>query len=295
MRIGVFLVGAGSLYQRQQEQAATAAARTAQLELDVFMAEGDGKKQRDQLFGYLRTETPPAGLVLHAVDEAGLRFVAQEAQRKGCAWVMVNRSPDWVAELRRQAPGLAFCVTPDQKGIGRLQGEQIRTLLPRGGTLLYVTGPPSAKSARERQEGLEETRGPLVSVVSVIADWSEAGAREAVRAWMETTRGLVPIHAIAAQNDDMALGASVALTGAAASFGKLEWRKLPVVGVDGLPDYGQRLVKEGTLAATVVMPVTAGIAVDLLAKALRGAPLPPQVTSIPVASFPELAQLKPGA
>ena len=293
MKLSLFLVSSRSLYQARQKEAATSAARAAGVELEVFFAEGDAKQQRDQLFACIRQPEAPAGLIVHAIEDAGLRFVAQEAARKGVAWVTLNRAPTWVADVARAAPGfVVFSITVDQRGIGRLQGEQFRALLPTGGTVLYVTGPAIAVAAREREAGMEETGGSHFSSVVVVGDWSEAGAAEAVRRWLDTTRGFVPLHLVGAQNDDMAVGARKALHEAAATFGKPEWRSVPVTGVDGIPGYGQRLVDDGTLAATITLPATAGTGIEHLVKVLRGAAAPPIVITLPVASYPAVAQVR---
>ena len=292
MRFGLFLVGAGSLYQAHQRDSALATAREIGIDLEVFFAEGEGQTQREQLFSFLRSSAVPDGLIVHAVEEAGLRLVAQEALRKGVPWVMVNRSPAWVAELTAGREGLAFCISADQRGIGRLQGEQFRALLPEGGTVLYVTGPSLAGSAKERQAGMEETKGTLLSAIPVVGAWSEASGRDAVRAWLEMTRGFVPFDLVGAQNDDMAMGALKALQEAAAPLDRPGWRAFPATGVDGLPHYGQRLVDETLLVATVVMPTTTGKAVELLAAAVRGGPHPPLVTKVPISSYPHLSMLR---
>ena len=45
---------------------------------------------------------------------------------------------------------------------------------------------------------------------------------------------------------------------------------MPVLGCDGLEDVGKRLVDTGRLKATIVFPITAGTAIDLLAGWYRG-------------------------
>jgi ABC-type sugar transport system substrate-binding protein len=292
VRIGVFLVSSGSLYQGQQKEAAESAARAGHVELDVFFANGDSKKQREQVFSYVRGESAPAGVVVHPVEEAGLRFVAQEAVQKGIAWAVASRAPAWTESLGRDSGVLAFCVAVDQVGIGRLQGEQYRALLPEGGTVLYVTGPSMAASVQERQTGMEAAKGSLINTINVVGNWNEPSGHDAVAAWLETTRGLVPFDMIGSQNDDMGIGARKALTEAADAFGKPAWRDLPITGVDGLPAVGQRLVDAKTLTATVIMPTTAGRAVELMAQALRGGESPRTVTTLPMMSYPHLSLLK---
>ena len=49
------------------------------------------------------------------------------------------------------------------------------------------------------------------------------------------------------------------------------WLSLPFLGCDGMPATGQAWVRQGLLAATVVIPPNAGVAVEMLAKALNAA------------------------
>jgi ABC-type sugar transport system substrate-binding protein len=292
VRIGLFLINSKSLFQGQQKASAEAAAKTAGASLDVFFAEGESRAQRDQMFSYLRHDEAPAAVVVEPVEDTGLRFVAQEALRKGSAWVMLNRTPSWVSELGKEAKGLAFCVTADQKGIGRVQGDQYKALLPNGGTVLYVMGPGLADSAQQRLAGMEESRGPLISIIKLGGSWTETSGYEAVKGWLETTRGFVEFHLIGAQNDDMALGGKKAVAEMAGVLGKSAWRDLAATGVDGMAEFGMRLVEERTLAATVIMPPTAGKAIELIAAAQKGGAAPPAVTTIPVISHPHVSLLR---
>jgi ABC-type sugar transport system substrate-binding protein len=87
---------------------------------------------------------------------------------------------------------------------------------------------------------------------------------------------------VACQNDPMGLGALQALRRLGRERGKPEWARVPVLGVDGLPAEGQRLVDERTLAATVVVPPSAGAAVDVVARAWQsGAAAPPTLVLEP--------------
>jgi inositol transport system substrate-binding protein len=292
VKIGLFLIDDKSLFQGQQKAAAEGAARGRDVELEVFFAGGESKKQREQMFAFVRRDTVPAAIIVEPVEDTGLRFVAQEGLRKGCAWVLINRTPGWVGDLAGEQAGLAFCVTADQKGIGRVQGEQFRILAPSGGTVLYVTGPALADVSQERLTGMEETRGSALSVVRLVGAWTEASGYDAVHRWVETTRGFVSFNLVGAQNDDMAVGAKKAVVEAGRQYGKAEWGAIPALGVDGMPAYGQQLVDQKELAATVIMPTTTGKALDLLVGALRGGSRPPGITTVPVESYPALTQLR---
>jgi len=126
-----------------------------------------------------------------------------------------------------------------------------------------------------------------VSIVRTISgDWTAAGAQWAVSSWLGVDENReVRFDLVAAQNDEMALGAREAL-----ATQRPEWSG-PFTGCDGLVNLGQRYVREGQLAATVVKATTAGPGVELVATFIRGAPVPPQLVLAP-ASFPSLDELR---
>jgi len=66
---------------------------------------------------------------------------------------------------------------------------------------------------------------------------------------------------------------------------------VPFTGCDGLPEGGQKLVRERVLAATIVTPSNAGPAVDLVANALETGERPPAQLVLPPRSFPPEAEL----
>jgi ABC-type sugar transport system substrate-binding protein len=97
--------------------------------------------------------------------------------------------------------------------------------------------------------------------------------------------------AFVAQNDEMALGVRQALRDIES---RCDWPigGAPIVGCDGAEDFGQRLVQEGRLKATVIMPPGSGAAIEWIACVRKGGDLPPLRVLLPVASFPALSHLK---
>jgi ribose transport system substrate-binding protein len=82
--------------------------------------------------------------------------------------------------------------------------------------------------------------------------------------WNLPTSRQQTIVAIAAQNDAMAFGARKALK----ELPDVRLSNIPVLGCDGLPQSGQTWVQKRILNATTIVPVLAGLAVDLLLKAI---------------------------
>jgi ribose transport system substrate-binding protein len=99
------------------------------------------------------------------------------------------------------------------------------------------------------------------------------------------------MDAIIAQDDSMAMGARKAFQEISDLEQRDRWLALPFTGCDGMPKTGQAWVRNGTLAATVVVPANAGTAVEMLAHAMETGVMPPERTFTDVHSFPTIEDL----
>jgi ABC-type sugar transport system substrate-binding protein len=283
-------------YQALQRVNFYARARLYGFSVAEYNARNDADTQLGQIQECVRSPegVRPKALFIHPVNEASLQGVAREAARLGIGWVSLNRSCDYVTDLRREYGKVPlFCVDPDQRQAGRLQGQHFRILLPMGGDVLYIHGPLSTSSARLRMTGVEaELAGSSVRLISQGGDWSVESGQQAVTNWLPSNRRPWSECIIGAQNDSMALGAYKALLEEATEKKRPELLAIRITGCDGLPDYGQRFVVEGLLAATVVIPATSGTAVDQVAAALDNGRPPGSDVTLAVASFPELDELE---
>jgi hypothetical protein len=86
----------------------------------------------------------------------------------------------------------------------------------------------------------------------------------------------------------MAIGAKRAREAAAAQMNRPQLRALPITGVDGLPDVGQRLVVEGRLAATIVQMSTGRPAIEWAVRWLGGHTASLDVV-LPVTPYPTVS------
>jgi ABC-type sugar transport system substrate-binding protein len=293
-RFALFLRLLGSEYQNLISEDC----RRAALRCGVILNEHDGQNdagvQVRQIEDCLRA---PAALRARAilvcpVEDSSLRSVAREAVRLGLAWVSLNRAYDYLAELRREFPRTAvFSVQPDQAQISRIQAAQVRLLLPEGGDVVYVRGPVRTVSADQRAESFRSAlAGAPIQITFLSGDWSVEGGRRAAQDWLALAgRTKAGRCAIVAQNDSMAYGARLALREANPRTADLA--KVPVLGCNGTPEFGHRLVVDQTLTATVIVPSPGRWAVDALAVVLAGGSRPPADLSVAVSSFPELSAL----
>jgi ABC-type sugar transport system substrate-binding protein len=283
--IELFLVDESNEFQRLLRDEAGTAARKAGLELATRFTGDDFSVQLTQLRACV-TKRPQAILVL-SVRDRGLGRVAAEAARAGIHWMFLNRAEDELDDARAQSPGVAVTmVCPDERETGRIQGRLMRALHPGAGKVLYVQGSRRSLAARDRTLGVQEAlQGSGLDVALLEAGWSEEESRNAVRDWLRIA-GRMRLGLVGGQNDLIASGAMEALATAARETDRPELATVPVIGCDGTPGFGQRLVKEGRLKATVVLPRWSGLAVETIARTLKTGQLPPPVVTVTGTAFP---------
>jgi ABC-type sugar transport system substrate-binding protein len=292
----LFLRGEGE-YQELLRQDCAEAARRHGFELRVVSADDDATKQTLQIQSCLDAakDRKPVALLVSPVREAALVSVAHSAARAGVGFVVLLRSSAYMAELHAEVPEVPiFCILCDQWEIGRIQGRCFRALLPDGGEVVYLRGPLGTSSAIRRFEGVQEVlAGSPLHVFTATTEWTLEGGQTAMEQWLEILENRqLPKLAVGAQNDAMAMGARAALEQLARRRADVAVDKIPIVGCDGTPGYGRRLVAEGKLAATVIMPPVAGVAVGEIAAFASGRPRPPAEIVLPPTPFPEPESLR---
>ncbi len=288
----VFLPDRTNAFQVLQAEDAWQAAEKLALGIEIREAGGNAVAQIQQLFKSVHAAEPPRALVVEPVSLEAMERVAQKAAAAGIGFAILNCAAPWLPALRAQHPALAvFALGSDQAEIGRLQGRQMLRLLPGGGTALYVQGPQTADAARERARGTREAlAGSRIDLVTLDALWTEESAEQAVRSWLRL-RSAAEVHLVAGQDDSIARGARRAFETSADLARRSS--DVPFLGIDGVPSEGQRLVREGTLTATVVMPSNTGPALEAIDAWLRSGTPPKAAIRLSVRSFPPEEQLAP--
>jgi len=280
-------------YQREQATAARREADRLGVQLEIVYADSDPLRQSSQLLDVIfgkGVEKPD--IILCAPTGTSMSQVAQAAVSAGIGWVVLNRDADYMTDLRRDAKVPAFIVTTDQTEIGRIQGRQFGVLLPKGGNALYLQLPSGSAASQARTDGMMATKPANVNIRTLRAQWTEDSAFNAVKAWLQlSTSHEAKVSLVAGQNDSLALGARRAFEASMSGAEKEQWMSLPFLGCDACPESGQQWVKQGWLAASVVLPVTAGIALELAVRAVESGSQPAQQTIINPKSFPALESL----
>jgi ribose transport system substrate-binding protein len=280
----------------QQEQAAAAKETSQRLDfqLDVVHADNDAIKQSDQILKAIQAtpENRPQAILFEPLGATSLPQVARAASSVGIGWVVLNRFAEYLPELRRTSRAPAFSVSSDHLEIGRIQGLQFAALLPQGGSILYIQGPSENSAAKDRTTGMQQTKPSNIRVNTLKGQWTEDSAYKAVLSWMRLPTSVKQaVDLVAAQDDSMAMGARKAIQEKSETEVREKWLRLPFTGCDGLINSGQKAVRSGMLAATVIVPPNTQPALEMLVAAIEQGQNPiEQVLTVP-SSFPSLADL----
>jgi ribose transport system substrate-binding protein len=281
-KVVVALLSERQEFQLMQAAEARECAARAGLEIDVLFAEDNAVLQIHQLFERIHAPEAerPAAIVVQTVTGEGLERVARNAVQSGIGWVLLNRKVTYLDALRRERRDLPIAsVSVDNEEVGRIQGRQLRVLLPQGGRVLYLQGPADTSTAKERLLGAQKGVAGAGIELKVLRsdDWTAGNGEKVVTTWLrlKTSEGCHPA-AVCAQNDTLAVGARRAILAH-----RPEWSQLAFTGCDGLPEGGQKLVRTGELTATIVTPTPAGPAVTLVARALAGEKVPAEIWLTP--------------
>ncbi|MFN8094062.1 MAG: substrate-binding domain-containing protein [Vicinamibacteria bacterium] len=264
-------------FQLLQEETAHAEGRRLGLSVDVAFAPG---------FDQLRVlkkrvadaASPVDAVVTEPANTSTMDLMMGELRgRTGCV-ILSAWGPSVEAAAGGWGDGLPFgTVGTDHVKVGEIQGRQVKACLPPGGRVLYVAGPLRSSAAQQRLEGLKARVGAGVRVEEISAgQWTESDGIVAFNDWYRVAKSGDPVvAAVAAGNDELALGARRACEALPNAAHREALLRARFLGVDACPTFGQRLVADKLLHASVLTPANTGLALTLLDRFwAQGAPLP---------------------
>src|SRR5579863_620526 len=186
LHVVVSLITQDNDYQVEQAAAAEEAAGRLGVNVEILYADGDSIQQSQQILKFVQGESMsrPDGIILEPVGGTGLPQVARAAVAAGIGWVVLNRELEYVRQLRLAFKVPVIGVTSDNAEIGRIQGQQLAALLPKGGTVLHIQGPAETDAAKLRIEGMQETKPAAIQIKAMKGSWTEASAFKAVTSWL---------------------------------------------------------------------------------------------------------------
>ena len=278
----------------QLEQAASAQAVAAKLgaRVQIIYSGNDAVQQTQQILSFIQDPSKRPDAIIAEPVGTGMAQIAKAAVDAGIGWALINTEVDYIEQLRQRALVPVFSMLSDHESIGRIQGQQIAAFMGETGCVLYIEG-PSRDVAKSRTKGMLATKPAGVTVKTLRGDWTQQSGYHAIKSWLSlSTSRQLQVGMVAAQNDDMAIGARRAFEELIDTRERDQWLRLPFSGCDGLPKSGQEWVRQGKLAATVVSPPIVGDALELLSAAMKAGSQPPDRTLVAPSSFPALKELQ---
>ncbi len=291
LNVVVALITNNNDYQAEQAASATEAAARLGLKIQVVYADNDAVNQTQQLITIIQNSTLRTDAII--VEPVGTEMiqVAKAAVAAGIGWVILNRESEHISELRRGRRAPVFAVSTDQIEVGSIQARQFGALVEQG-NILYIEGPSGGGVSALRTKGMLSAKPAGLALKVLRGDWTERSGHHAIKSWLSlSTSRKLDIRLVGCQNDAMAMGARKAFAELEDTQERERWLKAPFTGCDGVTKTGQEWVRRGLLAATVVTPPTAGLALEILAKAVQTGSDPPACTPSTPWSFPKLEEL----
>lgn len=281
-------------YQRAQAASVDSIAKRMGALIEIIYADNDPVNQSQQILSAIQRKNNDIAAVITEPVGTGMLQVAEAAVRAGIAWGVLNRDIDYAARLHQSSGLPVFEVGVDQEAVGHIHAAQLAKLVPGGGTVLYVEGPASGSAAKLREQGTTAKKPANVELKSIKGNWTEESGHRTVASWLKlSTSKSQGFVAVVAQNDAMAIGCRKAFQELSDGNERAHWLSLPHLGCDGLPETGQQYVKRGQLAATVVYPLVAGIALEMYLKAKSDGTTIAERTFAAPTSFPPVEALRP--
>ena len=296
LRFLVSLITKENDYQVEQAAAARAAASELGVDADIIYADNDPITQSTQVLKAIQADAPlrPNGIIIEPLGATAFPQAAQAAAKGDIGWAVLSRRADYARELAKSTRSPVFSISTDQVEVGRILARQVMALLPRGGSVLYIQGPSVSPVSRERHTGLTEVLPGNIHLTTLRGRWTEESGYQSVCSWFKLMAAQkVRIDVILAQNDVMGMGAKKAIQEIVTGPDRDDWLEIPILGCDGVPKTGQAWVRSGQLAATVIVPPSAGRALVLMAQGLtKGARVDDHIFTDP-SPFPEIQKLTP--
>lgn len=260
--IGVSLLNLSSEFIVMLREAMEKEAATLNVRLIINDAERSADKQVRQVESFVARKVD--AIILNPCEVEASAPAVERALAAGIPIVNVNSET-------RTSP-TAFVGSRDEES-GRIAMEYVASKLGGKGRIAIMHGFMGQAAQIKRDQGTREVlaRHPeLVLAAEQTAEWDRAKAVNLTENWIQAHGGT--LQAIFAQNDEMAMGAVIALEQAGLK------EKTLVVGVDAIADALQA-VKDGRLDATVFQDAQGqgATAVQTAARLARGEPVEKEV------------------
>jgi len=179
-------------------------------------------------------------IIVNPVDTAATRKITDAAVKAGIPLVYVNRRPDDL-----NLPKGVTTVASNDLEAGQMQMQYLADKMNGKGDIVILLGDLANNSTTNRTKGVKDVlaKYPNIKIEQEQTGiWSRDKGMTLVNDWLTQGR---KFDAVVANNDEMAIGASMALEQAGVKKGSVL-----IAGVDGTPD-GLRAVTKGDMTVSV--------------------------------------------
>ncbi|KJV49026.1 rhizopine-binding protein [Pantoea sp. BL1] len=198
-------------------------------------AKGDVSLQIQQVDDFINQGAD--AIIVNPVDTQGVMPVIAAAKKANIPLIFVNRKPEVALS------GKMAYVGSDSALSGKMEIEALAKRMNNQGNIAILMGALSTEEARQRTKAVEDyvSAHPGLKVIQKqTANWQRNEAVDKTLSWLQDGN---TINAIVANNDEMAIGAIMALD-------QLKKSDVLVAGIDGTPD-GLQFIKNGKMAVTI--------------------------------------------
>ncbi|MDQ5981235.1 MAG: galactofuranose transport system substrate-binding protein [Verrucomicrobiota bacterium] len=240
LRVGFAQTGAESAWRTANTNSMRSEAEKRGIELKF--ADGQGKQENQiraiRSFVAQRVDA----IVLAPIVETGWDPVLREAKRAGIPVILTDRT------IQTADESLYACfIGSDFYEEGRMAAEWLARAVKGQGNIIELQGTPGSAPANERRRAFADgiAKHPGLKIIdSQSGDFRRAGGKEVMEAMLKKHGRAINI--VYAHNDDMALGATLAIEEAGLKPG----RDIFMVSIDGIKEAIQAII-DGRLNCTV--------------------------------------------
>ncbi|MGF6331316.1 inositol transport system substrate-binding protein [Pseudomonas sp. BS3782 TE3695] len=229
-------------------------------------ARSDVVRQLSQVESFISQNVD--AIVVNPVDTAATKKITEAAVKAGIPLVYVNRRPDDL-----NLPKGVVTVASNDLEAGQMQMQYLAEKMGGKGDIVILLGDLANNSTTNRTKGVKEvlTKYPNIKIEQEQSGiWLRDKGMTLVNDWLTQGR---KFDAVVSNNDEMAIGAAMALQQAGVAKGSVL-----IAGVDGTPD-GLNAVKKGSLLVSVFQDAKgqADGSIDTAVKMARNEPVEPAV------------------
>lgn len=261
-RIGVSIARVDDNFMTYVRNGLDEAAKKEKVQIQLEDAQGDVVRQLNQVQGFLNQKMD--AIIVLPVDTSATANITRATVEAKVPLVYVNRHPD-----ERNLPKGVVTVASNDIEAGQLQMRYLAEKLGGKGNLAIIMGDLAQNATHDRTEGVKQVLKdyPGIKIVEQqSAEWQRNKGMDLTSNWLLAGSRF---DAIVANNDEMAIGAAMALQQAGKAKGEVA-----IIGIDGLPD-GLAAIKRGMLAASVFQDPKAQATSAVLSalKMIKGEPV----------------------